>query len=203
VGSTFFSDLYTEAEQGAVKLAVPKGEYDFEVEDARPYAPSSMAFLTLKVLSGPQTGKLSEVNCVFPKEDAKRGARFYFINRVQGFLAYPDVKAAFQAADNAPEFADGLQLICDVLKSKRVRGEVNLREDGNFAGSNELVWTKPPSGMGQQQVPTPAAAAATPGPAPAAAPVAATAQFPDPNTSTTGSFPLPSAVGAGQQVDPF
>jgi hypothetical protein len=161
-----------------------------------------MAFLTLTVLSGPQMGKQSEVSIVFPKEDAKRGARFYFVNRVQGFLAYPDVKAAFQAADQAPEFSDGLQLICDVLKGKKVHGEVNLVTEGNYAGQNELVSTKPPTGTGQPQagLPTPAAGAAGPGPAVVVAPAAATVAAPN----QSGAFPFPgSQVQSGQTSNPF
>lgn len=158
--STYFGDLFDEAESGVAAASVPTGDYDVVVTDARARAQSSIIFLTFQVLNGPAQGKEAEVSLYFPTEDAKRGARIYFARKIAGLIAYPDVKAAFQAADNAPSVESGFEHIAGTLIGKQVKAELSLRTDGDYAGSNELKSTKSLAGA----------------PAPAATPAAAPAQ---------------------------
>jgi hypothetical protein len=157
VPTSFFKDLYDEAESGSVGASVPEGTYDVAVVESRAYAESSLIFLTLQVLNGPAAGKQSDVNLYFPGEGSKRGAHLYFTRKIAGLASYPDVKSAFQAADGAPSAEAGFELIADALIGKQIVAEIGLRTDGDYAGSNELRSTKPmASPLSQAPVAAPA-----------------------------------------------
>lgn len=170
--STFFKDLYTEAESGVSQASVPAGKYDVVVSRTGTKSDSSMLFLTLQVLNGPAAGKESEVGLWFPTEAAKRGARIFFTRKIAGFIAYPDVKAAFAAADGAPDADSAFKLIAQTLEGKQVTAELGMRSEGEYAGSNELKSTGTiegsmgapvaPAAVQQVQVPAEATAPATP-----------------------------------------
>lgn len=175
--STSFKDLFDEAESGSVGGNVPAGPYDMIVTGTRVLETSNLIFLTLQVLNGPQQGKEIDVNLYFPTPESKRGARIFFVKKVNGFIAYPDVKAAFQAADNAPDAKSGFEFIAQALVGKQVAADIALRTDGDYAGSNELSSTKPlastiptQNGQAAAQAPAPVAAGMPSDSAPEAAP---------------------------------
>lgn len=170
MSSTFFKDLYEQVETGVARASVPAGSYNVAVSEARVNAKNgSQIFLTFTVLDGPDAGKAPEVSLYFPKEGDKSGAVRFFITKTAGLLAYADVKAAFQAADNAPDRVAGLQHIADTLIGKQVQVELILVKEGDYAGTNELRSTKPLAGF-QTPAPAPQFQAPTPAPAPAPAP---------------------------------
>lgn len=144
--SKYFGELYNDAETGSVAASIPKGTYDVVVTGARPRAESSLIFLTLQVLNGPMQGKEADVSLYFPKEGDSRGARVFFMKKINAFVSYPDVKAAFQAADGAPDRESGFQHIADALIGKQLVADVGLQTEGNYAGNNELAATRPMQG---------------------------------------------------------
>lgn len=139
-----FGDLLNEAETGKVGGGIPAGTYDTEVVDAR--GGEKQIWLTLQVKNGPAAGKETDVSLYFPDESAKRGARVFFTRKIAGLIGYPDVKAAFQSAENAPTPEAGLTVIANALLGKTVTADIGLRTDGDYAGSNELKSTKAPEG---------------------------------------------------------
>jgi hypothetical protein len=162
VASTTFGELFESVEQGTVRATIPAGPYDMEVTDARVREQSALIFLTLKPINGP-VDKEIDVSVYFPnkvKQD-KQGALFYFGQKVNGFISFPDVKAAFIAADNAPSLEQALQHIAATLIGKRVGAQIGMQENGEYAGSNELKSTKPLDASAVTAVP-----AATPQSAP-------------------------------------
>lgn len=151
---------------GQEVAALPPGLYDIEVADAHTNdkAPT-MVFLDLKVLNGPDAGKVTNVGLYVPTDD-KQGAQFHFNNKVGGFAA------ALRAVDwSVISDDDELATVADTLIGLRVSAELGVQgEDaGQYAGKQELVKTKPLDGA-VAAAPAPAVVAA---PAPvAAAPVA-------------------------------
>lgn len=137
-----WEELYGVAEKGLAAAAVPEGEYDAVVVRAEPYAQSNVIFLGLEILNGPMQGKGSDVSIYFPKEGDKRGAQAHFAKKIAGFMGYPDVKAAFLAARNAPTVEDGLGLVATTLLNKQIGAKLRLVEEGQYAGQNELTASK-------------------------------------------------------------
>jgi hypothetical protein len=174
MSSTYFGDLYTQAETGVTSAVVPEGTYDVVVNGARPNIKGNQIWLTLQVLSGPDAGKGSDVSLYFPKPGDSPGARTFFVRKAAGFIAYPDVAAAFQAADNAPDIESGFAHIATALEGKQVSAEITLRKEGAYAGTNELRATK---SLQNTPAPAPVAQAAAPvaAPAPVQEPVAVNA----------------------------
>lgn len=176
MGSTLFGDLYEatvnpEEGQSFERQIVPAGQYDVQVEGARPYTggKSPMIFLTLSVLNGPLAGKKSDVSIVF----ATGASSFYFHKKTKGLFAYPDALGALQAASSLDD-ETGLALIAESLKGKIVRAEISIEQKpGTYKGSNNLDRTEAPAVAAAAPVATQAAQpAAQPfvgAPAPAAA----------------------------------
>jgi hypothetical protein len=170
--SQLFGDLFDAAESGEVTSAVPAGTYDIVVAGARPHNPdtSSTIFLTLTVLNGPAQGTDVDVALFIPRPGDKAFASTMFAKKIRGFLSYPDVKAAGRNMDNAPSREAGFDLLAEALTGKKVAAEIGVRNDGDYAGSNELKSTKPLEASAV--APAPVAAAQ---PVQAARPVAAPA----------------------------
>lgn len=159
MSNTTFGDLFDAAEQGDVSSAIPGGTYDLVVTGARPHNPdtSSVIFLSLAVLNGPQQGKEIDVSLYVPKPGDKAFASTMFGRKIRGFLSYPDVKAAGRAMDTAPTREAGFDFLAEALVAKQISAEIGVRTDGQYAGSNELKATKAMEGVVQA-----AAAAAAP-----------------------------------------
>lgn len=179
-----WSALYDEAKSGVV-AGIPEGTYTVEVTDARTLATSRLLFIDLKVLEGPQAGKTAQVNLYLP-EAGNRGAGFHFRNKILGF---GDLSAAFQQMDHAADIAGALSILADALIGRRVYAEIELRNDGDYAGTNQLAKTKP--------VDDAAIATVTPiAPQAAAAPAMAAPQVAAPQEAAPAAAPQPQAAVA-------
>ena len=170
-----WSTLYDEAKSGVV-AGIAEGTYEVEVTDVRALATSRLLFLDLRVVSGPLAGKVAQVNLYLP-EPGNRGAGFHFRNKILGF---GDLSETFKQMDSAADVADALAILADALTGRKTTAEIELRSDGEYAGTNQLAKTKP-----ADDVPTPAAsptaaAPVTTAPAPDASPVPAVAPQPEP-----------------------
>jgi len=156
MASSSWSTLYDEVKSGNV-AAIPESTYNVEVAAARPLATSRILFLDLRVEDGPQAGRIAQVNLYLP-EPGNRGAGFHFRNKIVGF---GDLSETFRQMDSAVDIAGALDILADALTGKHIQAEIELRSDGDYAGTNQLKSTKP------SDTPTPAAVAAV-----AAAPAA-------------------------------
>lgn len=155
-----FGDLVKTAESGGA-ATIPAGDYDVKVTDARPKADSSMIFVTFGIQNGPQMGKQVDIGLFFPRPDNKPGAHRIFARKFAAFVSYPDVKAACIAADNAPSLEQGFTVIGNSLIGKEVSATISIRKEGDYAGTTDLVGTKPMGGPIAAQ-PVGATPAATP-----------------------------------------
>jgi len=175
MADTTFKDLFNEMEQGNFTSAIPAGTYDVIVTEARAELQNgNVIFVTMQVLDGPSAGKSTEVNIYIPKREGGEKAFTLrkFKEKMFGFLAYPDVRAAGQSADAAPTRIAQLELLAGVLTGKKVKADIGLRgqDAGQYANTNELNATNRPAG-GEFTVPTPAPnGQAEVAPAPQAAP---------------------------------
>lgn len=153
---TIFGELYDEVESGNVGGALPASTYDVKVTGARPRAESSIVFLTIEVLNGPQEGKETDVTLFVPKPDSKRGARVQWHKKTAGFDdRFTD---ALRRADEAPTLEAGFEVIADALIGQTVTAVIGV-QGGNtqYAGSNELNSTSKLDGNGVTPTPTSAA----------------------------------------------
>ena len=168
-----WDDLYKQVETGSV-VGIDGGNYRVQVSAVRPLAKSRMLFVDLEVTAGPLTGKTTSVNLYIPKA-GDRGAGFHFTKKMRGFGDMSAVFAAMSAADpDGSNIEPALEILAKGLIGRTVDAELTLRgEDaGQYAGTNELVSTKPVDGAptpvspGPSEVPAPApaVAAAAPGP---------------------------------------
>jgi hypothetical protein len=167
--------LYDEAKTGVV-AGIAEGTYEIEVSDARALAQSRLLFLDLKVVSGPLVGRVAQVNLYLP-EPGNRGAGFHFRNKIMGF---GDLTETFKQMDSADDVAGALAILGDALTGRRVSADLELRSDGEYAGTNQLAKTKP------ADAPAPVAAV----PAPAAEPVPAPAPAAVPEPALAGEVPF-------------
>lgn len=149
-----WSQLYDEVEAGGQVAAIPAGRYDVTVDAVRTLPASRLLFVDLKVQAGPEAGKVAQVNLYLPQPGSK--AVFPFTKKMAGLKG---ALAALQTvADGDVEGA--LDALADALVGMTTNAEITVRSDGDYAGSNELVSTRPVDGA-----PAPAAVAAPPTPA--------------------------------------
>lgn len=182
-----FGTLYSATEAGAAP-ALPADTYDVEVADARfneKNEEKPTIFLELRVLNGPQAGKIANVSLFFPEAGAK--GFFYYQKKIAGFMN-DRLKAAFTIASGASSVTEGFKVIAEALKGQTVRATIGVQDkEGPHKGSNELAATAPLEASAPAVAAAPVATTVTETvTAPAAAPVAA---------------PAPADTGA--QVVPF
>ncbi len=137
-----WSQLYDEAQSGVV-AGVPEAVYEFEVADARVHAPSRLIFLDLAIQVGPQAGKVAQVNLYVPDPNGDsnkyRGQMFHFRKKIAGF---GDLSTAFSAMPEGDTEA-ALTILAEALVGRKGLADIGLRDDGEYAGTNELKATKP------------------------------------------------------------
>lgn len=160
-----WGDLYT----GGDRESITAGTHKVKVEAVRENAASSTLFLDLRVLDGPEIGKLAQISLFVPKPGAK--ATFYFQKKVAGFSTKESVVEAYKVAGSADDIETMVGVIGNNIVEQIVVADISVRgqDAGDYAGSNELVATRP----AEASAPAPAAPAAAPAPAPAPAPAAA------------------------------
>ncbi len=146
-----WSTLYDEAKSGVV-AGIPEGTYDVEVADVRSLATSRLLFLDIRVLNGPLAGRIAQVNLYLPKTSVElngapaeeinkaRGARAFFSKKIVGF---GDLAETFKQMDSAQDVAAALDILADALTGRKVSADIELRSDGEYAGTNQLTKTKP------------------------------------------------------------
>lgn len=195
-----YEDLAT-----GVVAGIESGVYRIRVESTRPRVSSAeMLFLGLEVQNGPLAGKHTEVTLVLPKE-GNRGMAFHYANKMKGFGDMSAVYAAMGVAN--PDGSNGkaaLEILGKALLDRIVEAEIVLREDGEYAGTNELVLTKPVDGVaGGAPAGTPVPVAVAAAPVAVAPPVAAVAPVPTAPASAPVAVaapvaPTPSVPDAGE-----
>ena len=129
--------------EGIAQDAVPEGTYTFRVLDARSHEGkgNGTVFLDLEVVDGPLAGSLTQVSLFIPDGSGQnpRGAAFMFAKKVAGFKLGPEIGRAMNGGKPAP-------ILAEALVDQVVEGEVNVQGDGAYAGSNNLLSTKPVDG---------------------------------------------------------
>lgn len=129
--------------EGVTQDAVPEGTYTFKVLDARSHEGkgNGTVFLDLEVVDGPLAGSLTQVSLFIPDGTGNnpRGAAFHFAKKVAGFKLGPELGRAMNGGKPAP-------ILAEALVDQVVEGEVDVQGDGAYAGSNNLLSTKPVDG---------------------------------------------------------
>lgn len=132
-----FEKLLTE---GVSKDAVPEGIYIFKVIDARSHEGkgNGTVFADLEVQEGPMKDSLTQVSLFIPDGTGAnpRGAAFHFAKKMAGFGLGAEIGQAMNSGKPAA-------ILAEAIIDKIVEGEVDVQSDGQYAGSNNLLWTKP------------------------------------------------------------
>jgi hypothetical protein len=139
--------------------------------------------LDLEVQNGPAAGKMTQVNLYVP-DATNRNAMFHYRKKSAGLIGQ-DLVNAIAALGDSPSLDALLETMATVFTGKFVTATIGLRADGQYAGQNELVDTKPSS---------------TPAPAPTSAP-APTAAAPAPTPAEPASTPTPEQTPATAVAD--
>lgn len=166
MASNSWGDIY---KNGGGSVALPAGPYEVEVSATRTKAKETdksigTIFLDLDVVAGPSAGAQAQGMIAFPKAN-QRGALHFFFKKLAGF---GDLSAVFSQFDTADDAAK-LEILADSLVGRRVIAVFSLRQDGEYAGSNQLEETKPVDDIPAAPVAPVAKPAAVPAPAPAQA----------------------------------
>ncbi len=126
--------------EGIAQDAVPEGTYTFRVLDARSHEGkgNGTVFLDLEVVDGPLAGSLTQVSLFIPdgKGNNPRGAAFRFAKKVAGFNLGPELGRAMNGGKPAP-------ILAEALVDQVFEGEVDVQGEGQYAGSNNLLSSKP------------------------------------------------------------
>lgn len=164
---------------------VPGGTYTTEVVDARPIEGKSTIWLDLKIVGGPDDGRVVSVTCNVPDDNSSRGAIFFFKKKVRGFN--PQLVAANLTGLSDDEVPAA---IAEAVLGVTVESDLSVQTGGDYDGSQQLDETRqlvdiaaPAAAAAPPAAPEapPAAAPAAPAPqpaAPAAAPEPVTADLP-------------------------
>jgi hypothetical protein len=129
-----FEKLFEGGTEGLGADAVPGGTYDMKVLDTR--SKNRTVFIDFEVLTGPHAGDLSQVTLWIPDEKAGRGAKFHFTTKLAGFQPSKELGAAMNGGDPAP-------ILAEAINGATVSAELTVQTEGAYAGTNELVSTKP------------------------------------------------------------
>ena len=120
--------------------AVPEGTYTFKVIDARSHEGkgNGTVFLDLEVQSGPLKGEVTSVSLFIPDGSGgnPRGAAFHFRNKTAGMGLGAEIGQAMNGGKPAP-------ILAEAVMDAVFEADVDVQEDGPYAGSNNLVATRP------------------------------------------------------------
>jgi hypothetical protein len=109
-------------------------ESKVEVADARPLEGKDFVWLDLKILGGPDDGRLVSVSLNMPDDSASRGAKFYFEKKVRGFL--PFLTNVWLMPDEQQPAA-----LAAAITGKQVFAKLGVQAEGQYKGSQELLET--------------------------------------------------------------
>lgn len=113
---------------------VEKGRYTCQVVDARALEGKDFVWLDMRIVGGPDNGKVVSVSLNMPDDEATRGAKFFFKKKVRGFLPY--LTNVWLMPDD--EQAEGL---ADAVLDKTVEAELSIQKGGPYDGSQQLDET--------------------------------------------------------------
>lgn len=133
------SRKYWENLEQAGGDVVPAGTYDVEVVDARGAGTQSggeMLWLDLKVTSGPDANRVVSVSLNLPDDNASRGAKFYFGQKMRGFVHAVDMAQIAQLPDEQQTDA-----LAEALLGTKAVAELSIQTGGTYDGSQQLDAT--------------------------------------------------------------
>jgi hypothetical protein len=117
--------------------AVEPGTYVVEVADARALEDKPFIWLDLKIIGGPDDGRVVSVGMNVPDDHSSRGAIFFFKKKVRGFI--PQINAAKildQSDDEQPD------AIAEAIIGVRVEADFSTQSGGDYDGSQQLDETR-------------------------------------------------------------
>lgn len=120
--------------------SIPEGTYTVKVVDARASEGkgNGTVFLDLEVTEGPLAGEFTQVTLWIPDGTGRnpRGSAYHFSKKTAGFKVGPEVGQAMNGGSPAP-------ILAEVLVGQVATVELSVQGDGDFAGTNNLVSSKP------------------------------------------------------------
>jgi hypothetical protein len=125
-------------EEGEGGDVLDESSYDLEVVEARAAETSKggdMIWLSLKVLHGPDKGRVSDVPLNIPDDDASRGALFHFKKKTAAF------KPRWVGVSDLPD-DEMAEVMAERIAGMKIEAELGIQKKGPYAGSQELVNTK-------------------------------------------------------------
>lgn len=148
---------------------VPAGEYTVEVVDARAIEDKPTIWLDLKIIGGPDDGRVVSVTLFVPEDGSK--AIFFFKRKVRGFLGALAEANVWRLPDDEQPAA-----IAEAVIGLTVSATLSVQSGGDYDGSQQLdetaqllVPNQPAPRPSPPQAPAPAEAVPEPEPVPVGA----------------------------------
>lgn len=136
----YLGDLDSENE------VVDKGTYTVEVADARAVQTGSggdMLWIDLKVIGGPDDGRVVSVSCNLPR-DGEKGV-FFLRKRLRGWNPQIVAKQVHMLPDE-----DQPDAIAEAIIGTKVEADLALQTEGQYKGSQQLDETRQIVGRQEQ-----------------------------------------------------
>lgn len=114
---------------------VPDDTYTVEVINARPMQDKDLVWLDLKVLGGPDDGRVVSVSLNMPDDNASRGAQYYFHKKMTAFIPYCEHVWDLPNEEQAPALAEA-------VTGRRAIAKLSVQKEGQFKGSQQLDETQ-------------------------------------------------------------
>jgi len=113
---------------------VQPDRYTVQVVDARALEGKDFVWLDLRIVGGPDDGKVVSCSLNMPDDAASQGAKFYFKKKVRGFL--PFLQEVWMMPDD-----EQAEALADALLDKRVDAQLSIQRGGPYDGSQQLDET--------------------------------------------------------------
>ena len=114
---------------------VQDGVYTVEVVDARALEDKPFFWLDLKVLGGPDDGRVIAVGVSVPSDGDK--SVFYFRKRIRGFQPLIAKAKVLELADD-----EQIDAICEAVIGSRVEAVLSVQKGGQYDGRQQLEETR-------------------------------------------------------------
>jgi hypothetical protein len=113
---------------------VEPDRYTVQVVDARALEDKDFVWLDLRIVGGPDDGRVVSCSLNMPDDNASRGAKFYFKKKVRGFL--PFLTEVWMLPDE-----EQAEALAEAVLDKRVDAILSIQKDGPYKGSQQLDET--------------------------------------------------------------
>lgn len=113
---------------------VQKDRYTVQVVDARALEGKDFVWLDLKIIGGPDDGKVVSCSLNMPDDNASQGAKFFFKKKVRGFVPY--LTQVWLMPDD-----EQAEALAEALLDKRVDAQLSIQKGGQYDGSQQLDET--------------------------------------------------------------